>query len=202
MIGNFEKKTIKILGLDNFSSEPFLRRLQNSSIGLELAIIITTRTHIFISVSDKSFLRKNIAHEKMELVKNMLDGCAYEESEFLNIDDMKAIVHVIGTPVVVDGRMNELVSKLLDLGIKSCIFVNLEPIQSPNVDCPFKISFSIAIAGLNVEIGRNLATVISLIRALYDYNSIYVVLDRRPTFKPEIYVEQRNSKDFTSHQLH
>ena len=179
-IGNFEKKTIKILGLDNFNSASFLRRLQNSAIGLELAIVITTRTHIFLSVSDKSFLRKNIANDKMELVKNMLDGCEYEDSDFLNIEDMRALIHVIGTPVVVNGRVDELVSKLLDLGIKSCIFVNLEPIQSPSMDCPFKTSFSVAIAGSNLEIRRHLATTISLIRALFDYNSIYVVLDRKP----------------------
>jgi len=180
MIGTFEKKTIRILAIDSFSSEQFLRRLHNSSINIGLTIVTDTRTHVFLSVSDKSLLKQNLADEKMELVKNMLDGCAYEDEIFSLPDGMSALVHVIGTPVAINRRMDGLVSKLLDLGIKSCIFVNLVPVHSTNISCPFRVSFSVAIAGSGPEIRRNLAATISLIRALFDHNSICVVLDRNP----------------------
>jgi hypothetical protein len=92
MTGTFEKKTIKILALDKFISEPFLRRLQNLLINLELAIIINTRTNIFLSVSDKSLLRNNNAQDKMKLIKNILDGCVFEDSIFPLVDDVDALV--------------------------------------------------------------------------------------------------------------
>ncbi len=180
MIGNFQKKTLKVLALDDFNPSEFLRRLHKALIDIELVIIADTRTHIFISVSDNSFLRKNIASEKMEMVKSMLDGCDCEESDFPMLEDMKTMVHIVGTPIVAKEQMDFLVSKYLDLGIKTCIIARFQPVQSPNLNCPFKVSLSIALCGSGPEIKRNLAITASLIGAIYDQNSIFPILDKGP----------------------
>jgi len=180
MSGNFQKKTLKILAVDSFDPAQFLRRIHSSSIPVELAIVTDVRTHIFISVSDKSLFRENSASMRFDMVKSLLDGCKGENSEMSNLGIPTAMVHVVGTPVVMEKRIDLLVQKLLDLGIKSCIIVNLCPLQSPSMSCPFKVSMSIVIYGSVYEVGRNLALVITLVRAIFDDNSISVIVDRRP----------------------
>jgi hypothetical protein len=80
MIGKYQKKTLQISGVYDFESRQFLRRLQNSKINAGLNIVVDGRTKIFLSVFDKSFLRKNNAQPKLDIIKNLLDGCSFEES--------------------------------------------------------------------------------------------------------------------------
>ncbi|MBN1861676.1 MAG: DUF87 domain-containing protein [Candidatus Thermoplasmatota archaeon] len=177
---NFQKKTLKVVALDDFSPSEFLRRMNKASVGVELAVIADAQTHVFISVSDKSFLRKNVAGEKIELMKSMLDGCGCEEMEFPNLEKPSALIHIVGTPFVAKNQVDVLVSKYLDLGIKACMVARFEPIHSPNLNCPFKTSFSIVLWGSDIETRRNVAVTTSLIGAIYDQNSVYLVMDPNP----------------------
>ncbi len=176
----FQKKTLKIVALDDFNSSEFLRRMHKASVSVELAIITDARTHIFLSVSDRTMFRQNVAGEKIEMMKSMLDGCGCEEMEFPALENPSALFHVVGLPFVAKNQMDVLVSKHLDLGIKACIVARFAPIQSPNLNCLFKVSFSIALYGSSPETRRNIAITTSLIGAIYDQNSINLVMDRRP----------------------
>ena len=182
MIGKFQKKTLKISGIHDFESKQFLRRLQNSTINASLNIVVDSRTSIFLSVFDKSFLRKSNAKIKLDIIKNLLDGCSFEESIQPYIDDRKALIHAVGTPVARENQMEELVSKLLDTEIKSCVFVNLSHVQAAGVECPFRVTFSVAVSGSDEEeLKKNVATTTTLIQAIYDNNSIRLIIDRRPS---------------------
>lgn len=183
MIGKFERKTLKISGVHNFDSKQFLRRLQKSSINAGLSIIINGKTNVYLSIFDKFLLRKSNIELKSGVIKNLLDGCSFDESILPYIPgDGKALIHVVGTPIAGDNQIEELVVKLLDTEIKSCIFVNLSPVQVAEMECPFHVSFSIAVSGSDqAEMKKNVATVTSMVQAIYDSNSIRLIVDRRPS---------------------
>lgn len=181
---NFQRKTLQITGVHDFEPEQFLRRLQKSSINAGLIFIIDTRTRIFLSVYDKTYIRKNKAFLKLSVIRNLLDGCSFEESILPNITgNGKVLIHVVGAPVSRETQVEELVAKLIDSQINSNIFVNLSSVYTSGagMDCPFRVTFSISVSGASEEELRgNVATVASLIQAIYDNNSIQLIYDRRP----------------------
>lgn len=180
MIGKYQKKTLQISGVHNFEPRQFLRRLQNSKINAGLNIVVDGRTRIFLSVFDKSFLRKSNAQPKLDVIKNLLDGCSFEESIQPFFNTNYSLIHVVGQPVAREGQIEELVAKLLDTEIKSCIFVNMSSVQAAEMECPFRVTFSVAVSGQE-ELKKNVATAAALIQAIYDHNSIQLILDRRPS---------------------
>jgi len=182
MIGKFNRKTLEITGLDDFNSKHFLRRLQKSSIKAGLNIVVNGRTKILLSVFDKSILRESNVQLKFNIIKNLLEGCSCEESIQPFFDTEYSLIHVIGSPIVGENQIEELVAKLLDIEVNSCIFVNLSPVIASGAECPFRVSFSVAISGHEPdEKKKNISTIASVIQALYDKNSIRLVIDRKPS---------------------
>jgi hypothetical protein len=181
MIGKYQRRSLRITGIHEFNSDQFLRRLHKSSISLDLMIMTDARTEIALSVWDRSIFRENDAENKLTILKKLLDGCSFEDSIIPIVDNNKALIHVVGLPVVREKQIEEIVKKLIDLEMKSCIIVNLTPVYGIGMDCPFRVSFSVAISGSNIEeTSINLTTIITLIQSIYDNNSTYVILDRRP----------------------
>ena len=126
MTGDFQRKTLKISGVHNFDSLQFLRRLQKSSINAGLTIIADSRTRIFLSVYDKTYVRENKAQTKLDIIQNLLDGCRFDRSILPNISGIGGtLIYAIGIPVVREKQIEEMVSKLLETEINSCIFINL-----------------------------------------------------------------------------
>ena len=175
----YEKKTISITGVYDFNSTEFLRRVQKSGLRIQLTINVDTRTHIFFSVYHTSFFRKNESEAKMDIIKSLIDGCSFEDSSYPEIEGKQALIHVIGLPLSGEKQIEILVSKLLDLGIRSSIFINLSPVYQPNFDAPFRVSFSLSFSySCKDEFRRNIGIITSVIQALFDKNSISIVVDR------------------------
>ena len=180
MIRKYYKKTLQVVRIKEFNSILFLRRLQKSFIKTGFCIFLDTKTSIFFSVFDKTVIRKSKINHKFEMFHRMIDGCEFKEAKFPEIEDSYSLVHVVGSPIVAEVQLESLVSKLLEIKIKSIIFTNLTPINIQKVDCPFRTSFSIAVSGRNrEELENNVSTVATLIRSLYDKNSIKLILDRK-----------------------
>jgi hypothetical protein len=177
----FQKRTLKVIGLNKFDPMQFLDRIHNSAIDMELTIIVDVRTEIFLSVSNYATPDKNNAQLKFDLMKNMLDGCSFEETISPVVNPNMNLIHVAGTPLLRPNQMQELVSKLLELEIKSYIFLKLTPIWSEVGGCSFRVSFAVAVLSQSpAEIQVNLKTVKTFIQSIYGHEATYLVLDRKP----------------------
>ena len=124
----FKSRTLRVTGLKNFMPVSFLKRLHVASLDLQIVILVNTCTEIFFSVSDWASPIRNNADLKFDLLKNMLDGCAFKESFKPRIPQNMVLFHVSGMPKLRKKQMEIFISKLLELDVNSCIFLNLTPI--------------------------------------------------------------------------
>ena len=111
MIGKYQRRSLRITGIHEFNSDQFLRRLHKSSISLDLMIMTDARTEIALSVWDRSIFRENNAENKLTILKKLLDGCSFEDSIIPIIDNNKALIHVVGLPVVREKQIEEIIKK-------------------------------------------------------------------------------------------
>lgn len=175
----FQRRTIKITGLHEFSPVSFLKRLHVASIDLQIIMRVNSRTEFYFSVCDYALPEKNIADFKYSLLKNLLDGCAIEHSLNTPIPKGMVLFHVSGPPKLREHQIEVLISKLLDLEINACIFLNLTPVGESDGNCSFQASFSIGIVKEKTTKNKtNLYTISTLIQSIYD--SVYMTISRKP----------------------
>lgn len=175
------RKTFKIKAVSNFNSEEFLSRVYNSSLEATLNIVIDGRTEIFLSISGKPRFLDKGTEIKVNAFENLIDGCSFEESEIPGMPDGDiAIINVMGAPSPSESLLENLISKMLETGMGSRIFVNISPAQIGG-SYLFNVGFSLLLySDSQYEIEKNIAMAVPLIKSIFGggKQSVEILIDK------------------------
>ncbi|MCD6477869.1 MAG: DUF87 domain-containing protein [Candidatus Aenigmarchaeota archaeon] len=165
-------RIFRITAVEDFNPSDFLSTLFNSGISATLLIEVDGRTKIFLILSGTISLFDKEDELKLSAFEDLLEGCSFEEGEPSEIrEEDFSIIHITGEPSQSKSSMEKLITKLLETGISSRIFVNVEPLDllSPS----FYSSFSIVLSSDEEDI----ATLLLILRTIFG-NSINITIDR------------------------